>query len=230
MNSVEIKYLDGLFIVNESQPGNFGEISALIGEDAAVEEAVDNLRYRNKYPRVYRKVSAALVSELGFARIATSQKTMADKSIKDILESENDHLRAYLNGRKSGDIVITEAPSQEEVDGQPSEYETRKAALLDLFTTIATAEPLYVKGERTGGGGKISKDAQDNANALFAKGTDTVEKAASAIESRVGGGFKVGRDAEGNILPETLARGIMALNRAIEAEAKKASAGVLAGI
>jgi hypothetical protein len=50
-----------------------------------------------------------------------------------------------------------------------------------------------------------------NANLFFAQGDDVVADKVQVIESMVPG-YKVGRDAENSVTPESLARGIQALN------------------
>jgi hypothetical protein len=89
---------------------------------------------------------------------------------------------------------------------------TNRPLLSELFQTIAPAQPLYVKGERTGGGGKISQAAMDAANAFFA--SDEQDEKAALIESMVPG-YKLARDTESALTPESLARGIQALNKSL---------------
>jgi hypothetical protein len=196
-----VEYLDGEFEINEQEPSSVAELVELLGEDAVRQETISNLRYRNKHPRVYRKVSALV--ESSFAREVKESKTNADGTVKEIKISPIDHLRAYL---ASGD--------------------TAKADLAEKFNAVANEEPLFVKGERAGGSGKISKDALDNANKYFAVGDDAVEACASAIEANVPG-YKVGRDADGAATPESLARGIQALGKYVQQQAQKAALGSL---
>lgn len=199
--TTEIDYLDGDFTVQESEPATIQELIDLIGEEAVVENVNSNLRYRNKYPRVYRKVSEAINGE--FPRAVKEEKKNKDGTVKNVLVSEMDHLRKY-------------AESSPEASNR----------LQELFNQIAPSEPIYVKGERSGGGGKVSQAAQDSANTVIAAGDDKVESVVSKIEETVPG-YKVGRDAEGNITPESLARGISALQRKLEQDAKKASKSLL---
>lgn len=182
----EIDYLDGEFSVQETEPSTIPECIELIGEAAVVDETTSNLRYRNKYPRVYKLVSKE-VEGLGFARDVKETKVNKDKTERKVFISEMDHLRAFLKADES-----------------------HRAILAELFNKIAPAQPLYVKGERTGGGGKISQAAMDAANAFFA--SDEQNEKAELIESMVPG-YKLARDAEGNLTPESLARGIQALNK-----------------
>lgn len=197
--TAEVEYLDGEFTVNEEEPSSITELSELIGDAAVVENVNSNLRYRNKYPRVYKKVSEAIKGF--FTRAVKETKTNKDGTVKNILVSENDHLRDYL---KTGDEA--------------------RAKLQELFTQIGVAEPMFVKGERTGGGGKVSQRSLDAANAFFAQGDEKVEDVVSKIESK-NPGYKVGRDADENVTPESLARGIMALEKYL---AKQATANALA--
>lgn len=213
MIDTEIDYLDGEFQVTETTPTLLSEVIGLIGEDAVINEAVANLRYRNKYPRVYRKVSQAIAGS--FPRAVVKTETKKDGTVKNILESEMDHIRAALTGRK-------DAEGNEVSPG----LDNAREVLGTLFSQIGASEPLYVKGERTGGGGKISQAALDSANAILAKGSDAVEAAVAAIEGKVTG-YKVGRDADGEVTPEGLARAIQALNKQLLIEAKKGAAALL---
>jgi hypothetical protein len=190
----DIDYLDGEFTVQENEPSTLAEVVEIIGEQATVDEAVSNLRYRNKYPRVYGKVSAAIAGT--FPRAIKSSTTKADGTVKNVLVSPNDHLRAFL-----------------------ATGEEARATLASLFTSIAQSEPLYVKGERTGGGGKVAQATLDAANGFFAAGQE--DDIAAKIESMVPG-YKCGRDAENNLTVESLARGIQALERHLAKQAPKA--------
>jgi len=199
-----VEYLDGEFEINEQDPSSVAELVELLGEDAVRQETISNLRYRNKHPRVYRKVSAMV--ETAFPREVKESKTNADGTIKEVKVSPIDHLRAYL---ATGDAA--------------------KADLAEKFNIVANEEPLFVKGERAGGAGKISKDALDTANKYFAAGDDLVEQCVTQIEATVPG-YKVGRDADGAATPESLARGISALGKHIERESKKKALGSLPGL
>lgn len=205
MLTEEIDYLDGEFSIQESAPSTIAECVAIIGEEAVVSETTSNLRYRNKYPRVYRKVSEEVVKEHGFERAVKEVKKNKDGTDRKILVSEMDHLRAFLK----------------------ADPETNRPILLDAFTRIAQSEPLYVKGERSGGGGKVSQAALDSANAIIAAGDDKIEAVISKIEEIVTG-YKVGRDSDGNATPESIARGIMALNKKLTQDALKNASAVLA--
>lgn len=214
MITTEISYLDGAFSVQEEEPTTLAEMSTILGTEAAVvAEAADNVRYRNKYPRVYKKVSALLASDHSFPRKVTSTKTLKDGTVRNILESENDHLRAFLKGRpeknEAGEEVIT-TPA-------PAENQT---ILQALFDKIAPAEPLFVQGERTGGGGKVSAAALETANKFFAAGTEKVEATAKKIEELVPG-YSIGRDSDGAVTADSLARGIQALDKKLVNDAKQ---------
>lgn len=215
MQSTEVDYLDGEFKVNEEIPSTVEEIGAIIGPDAVVTEAVNNLRYRNKYPRVYKAVSKEVEAAHSFPRAVVSTKILKDGTKKEVKESENDHLRAFLFGRKDESGVIT-APSPEE----------NRTALGALFAKIGVAEPLYVKGERAGGGGKVSQGALDAANSFFAAGADKVEKVIEVIEGKMAG-YKVGRDGDDQATPESLARGIQALGKFQQKQAELAAVAAL---
>lgn len=215
MKQTEIDYLDGEFQVTEEEPSTLDEVVALIGEVGVVDETTSNLRYRNKYPRVYKAASKAVVDS-GYPKKVKETKTMKDGTVKNVHESDNDHLRAFLSGRKDKDGTVTEQPS-------PGAREV----LQTVFTKIATVEPLYVKGERTGGGGKVSQGALDAANNFFAAGDEKVEAVVSKIEEIITG-YKVGRDADGEATPESLARGIQALGKWQQKQAEKAAVAALA--
>lgn len=203
-HNVEIDYLDGEFTVQEEAPATVAELVSQLGEEMVVEETTSNLRYRNKHPRVYRKVSAA-VEASGFAREVKETKENKDGTKKEIKEGEIQHLRRYL--ATAGD--------------DPSVRET----LQNLFSTTASSEPLYVKGERTGGGGKIAQKDMEVANSLFTKGTEKVEEVVEKIEARVPG-YKVSRDADEAVTPESLARGISAFNKQLQKEQREQLLGV----
>lgn len=202
--SVEIDYLDGEFTVNETDPSTIAECVELIGETAVVDETTSNLRYRNKYPRVYRLVSKAIADAHGFAREVKETKKNKDGTERKVYISEMDHLRNFL--------------AQDEAVNRP--------ILQALFEEVAPAQPLYVKGERTGGGGKISQAALDAANKFFADGDDVVEEKITLIEGAVPG-FKVARDTDGAATPESVARGIQALNRHLLKQSQKQTAALL---
>lgn len=201
--TAEIDYLDGEFSVQENEPSTLLELTSLIGEQGVIDETVSNLRYRNKYPRVYKIVSRE-IGELGFAKPVKEEKTNKDGTIKKIHVSDMDHAREFLK----------------------ADPETHRPILQDLFSKVGSAEALYVKGERAGGGGKISQAALDAANGFFALGDDIVEEKVTIIENLVPG-YKVGRDSDGAATPESVARGVMALNRFLQKQAQNAALGAL---
>lgn len=209
MQNTEIDYVDSELQVQEDEPSTIAELIALIGEEAVVENVNSNLRYRNKYPRVYRKTSAALVAagktraqKLDKAGEPVTKKTK-DGIITPVLVDPIEHLRQVI-----------------------SEGADSKAQVLSILTPIAQGEPMFVKGERAGGGGKVSKAAEDAANAKFAAGDAAVEQAITVIEENVPS-YKVGRDPEGNATPESLARGIQALQKKLAADAMEKSKSIL---
>lgn len=231
MKTDDIKYLDGKFTVQEQVPTTYVEIQAILGtEENVVEEAADNVRYRNKYPRVYSAVSEELAKSHGFPKAVVRTKLLADKkTVRNVHESDNDHIRAFLNGRKAvaevldADGTTVKTPAVAEVVPAPDAETTLTA----LFQKHATAEPLFTESERAGGTGKIGKEAMDSANAFFAAGDATVAKVVAKIEAVVSG-YKVDTDADSQPTPEGLARGIMRLNKQLLDEQKKASAKLLA--
>src|SRR5436190_6759265 len=198
MTTVEVDYLDGKIQVDEQEPSTIPELVEIIGEEGLVNEGNSNLRYRNKYPRVYAKASKELEPLL--ARAVKEEKTAKDGTVRKIFVSPMDHLREC--------------------------FQQDAKATTDAITRHAQAEPLYVKGERTGGGGKISQGALDAANKFFAEGEDVVDEKVGLIEGMVPG-FKVARDADGNATPESLARGIQALNKHLMKEATQKALNVL---
>lgn len=216
MKSTDIDYLDGEFTVQESEPSTIEEIVKVLGtEDAVVDETTSNLRYRNKYPRVYKKVSLAVEKDHAFPRAVVSTKTLKDGTVRNVHESENDHLRAFLKGREEE----TEVDGKKESKIVTPAPEGNRAILQDLFSSVANSEPLFVQGERTGGGGKVSAAALETANKFFAAGADKVEASAAKIEEMVPG-YKIGRDSDGAVTPDSLARGIQALDKKMIADAK----------
>lgn len=207
MVNSETVYLDSEFKVEGQDPSTLDELKSLIGEQAIIDECISNLYYRNKYPRVYDKVSKAVVAA-GFPRAVKEEKTLKSGEVRKVHISEMDHLRAYLKTNAEDNTVRTQ--------------------LQELFHKYNEEEPLYVKGERTGGGGKIAQGTLDAANGFFAEGIEVVEEKVGIIESMVPG-YKVGRDGDGNPTPETLARGIQALEKHLQNAAKKQAAGALGG-
>jgi hypothetical protein len=220
VHTEEIEYLDGKFTVNGQDPDTLEELAQVgFGEPETVAEAVSNLRYRNKYPRVYKKVSADLITEYSFPRAVESTKTLKDGTVRHVHESVNDHIRAAVVGRKdeAGNII------------PGSMLENAETILLPVFQKYESEEPLYVKGERTGLGGKISEAALKQANDFFAVGPDKVEKVAAFIEEKVPG-YKVGRDVEDQVTPESLARAISALQKKLAADATAAAKAALGAV
>jgi hypothetical protein len=195
----EVDYLDGEFTTTEKEPSTIPELREMIGEEGVIENVNSNLRYRNKYPRVYKRVSQEVI-KLGFERRVKKEELNKDGTVKKILVSDMDHLREFL--------------AKDEMENRP--------VLQALFDRIANEEPLYVKGERVGGGGRIAQGALDAANKYFAKGDDEVDRVVLTIEERIPG-FKVARDGENNVTPESVARGIQALQRYLMQQAKKAT-------
>lgn len=221
MTTEEIKYLDGEFIVNEETPNTVAEVVALIGEPATVDAAVDDLRYRNKYPRVYREVSEKLEKEHGFPRIVVSTKTLKDKSVKHVHESHMDHIRAFHTGRP--EVTLPDGTVSPAVPAP----DNSTATLQTLFTSIGQAAPLYIKGERTGSQGKVAEGYVTAANAIFAKGDDVVETTVEKIEAALPG-FKVVRDSDKAVTPDALARGLQNMVKAKQAEAQRAAMAEIA--
>jgi hypothetical protein len=213
MQIESIEYLDGEFTVEENEPSTLEECIELIGEQGVVAETTSNLRYRNKYPRVYRLVSDAILPAFPKAQKVgkdgkpvvkvTAGKNGEAGTSTPVLVDATEHLRQFL-----------------------AQGDEQRAKLAEHFNTIAPTQPLYVKGERTGGGGKISQAALDAANAKFAAGDEAVDAAIAVIESRVPG-YKVARDAEGAATPEFLARGISALNKYLQQKAAQETKALL---
>lgn len=197
MRTEEIEYLDGEFTVNEEEPNTLPEIVALIGENAVVDESINKLRYHHKYPRVYKKVSDAIVTE--FPRSVKESKHLGDGTTKKIYVSNIDHLRNFL--KHGGDDA--------------------RVKLATLFAEIAPKEPLHVKGER-GLGGRIGVAAEKSANLFFAQGDDIVEEKVKVIESLVPG-YKVGRDADSAVTVDSLARGIQTANNHLKKQAQRSA-------
>lgn len=194
-NPTEYEVLDGEFTVMLNDPTEVSELVEMIGAEAVVENTVANLHTRNRLPRLYKKVSEEVSKE--FPRAVKSEKTNKDGTKSQILVSYNDHLRAY---------------------SQSSDEAKQKVG--ELFSSIAPKEALHVKGERTGGGGRIGQAALDAANAIIADGEEKVAAVVEYIESETPG-YKVGRDGGDAVTPESLARGIQAMHKYAEAKAKR---------
>lgn len=196
MIQTEVAYLDGEFDILEDVPSTISELVDLYGEENVVESCVADIRYRNKYPRVYKAVAKS-IEEQGFAREVVKEETKADGTVKKTMESDNNFLRRFLGADEANREILGAA-----------------------FKEVAQAQPLYVKGERAAGQGKVSAQALEAANGIFAQGRQ--EKVSDHIEATVPG-FKLARTADGNVTPESLARGISALQKHLS---KNALAGV----
>ena len=182
MIKTKVTYLNKEIIVEEDEPSTIPELIGLIGEDAVVTNTNANLRYRNKYPRVYKHVSLEL-ERMGFPRPPDQDEMV--------------HIRSVWtqdSGKNQGEIRA-------------------------LFTSIAPEEPLYVKGERIGGG-RIAQGALDAAHRYFAEGVEVVTEKVTVIEQMLPN-YRVGRDVENKVTPETLARGIQTLQRHLMSQAKQ---------
>ena len=180
MIKTKVTYLNKSIVVEEDEPSTIPEMTMMLGEDFFVFNAIANLRYRNKYPRVYKRVSVELEKQ-GFK-----------KDSKD----DMDHIRAVW-----------------------AESDMNKPVIIELFKRIANEEPLYVKGERIGGG-RVAQGALDAAHRYFAEGPEEVARVRDKIEDMLPS-YRVGRDIDGSITPETLARGIQTLQRHLLSQAKQ---------
>jgi hypothetical protein len=196
MIQTEVAYLDGEFDIIEDVPSTIAELVELYGEENVVESCVADIRYRNKYPRVYKAV-AKEIEDGGFTRNIVKEDKRADGTVKNTYESDNNFLRRFLAADEANREILGEA-----------------------FKSVAQTQPLYLKGERAAGQGKISAQALEAANGVFAKGTQ--DKVADHVEATVPG-YKVARTADGNVTPESIARAITALQ-------KHMAKNVLAGI
>src|SRR4030095_3479371 len=141
MIKTKVFYIRKEFVVEEEEPSTIPELSSLIGEDAIITNTNANLRYRNKYPRVYKRMSVE-VAKLGFA---PPVKKIVDE--KPVYVDDIEHISAYLAADPEG----------------------HRPVLQELFQRIAKEEPLYLKGDRVGGGGRIAQSALDAANRDFAE-------------------------------------------------------------
>ncbi len=185
MIKTTVKYLNKKISVEEEQPSTIKELVTLIGEEGTVTNAVSNLYYRNKFPRVYRRVSEEVV-KLGFPMVA-----VVDGKIQD----EMKHLRAFYTA-KPENVQILAA----------------------LFKRIALEEPLFIKGDRTGGG-KVGQGALDAAHRYIAEGPTKVADAVNTIEMMLPG-FRISREPNGEVAPESLAKGIQTLQRHLISKSK----------
>jgi hypothetical protein len=196
MIRTKVTYLNKEFVVEEEEPSTIPELVTLIGEEGLVTNTVANLRYRNKYPRVYKRVSLEVV-KLGHAPQVKKYVPDKDGADKAIYEDDMDHIRSFL----------TKKPEN-------------KAILMSLFDRIAKEEPLFIRGDRAGGGGKIAQGALDAAHRYFAEGADKVTEVVETIE-RMLPGYHVARSMDDNgFTPESLARGIQTLQRHLVSKAK----------
>lgn len=206
----EISVLYGKFDILKEVPATYAEIDALVGEaDAGLGGWLADTSARNFLPRLYEAVAVKL-TEMGHPhkQIGTRKAAKEGGADSPIYETDIVHV----------DRVHT--------DGD----DALKATIGTLINDANASLPFWSKRAGGGGGaGRISTDALEGANSFFAKGPDTVEKVAAHIEGFVPG-YTVLRDSSGSPTPESLARAIMAMNRKIEDDAKKASANALAGL
>ena len=201
MKTTEINYLDGEVTISEEEPSTIEECIELIGETAVVDET-------HQQPALPQQISSSLQKGLGqherdgraYLRAVKETKTNKDGTEKKILVSEMDHLRACYTQSKEGSEAVAAAIGKH-----------------------ALSEPLYVKGERTGGGGKVSQAAMDAANGFFAQSDEVVEEKILVIEGQVPGYKVAPRDADGAATPRSLARGIMMLQRHLMKQAQAAA-------
>lgn len=195
MFKTKVAYLNKEIIVEEEQPSTIPELVTLIGEEGLVTNTVANLYYRNKYPRVYKRVSIE-VSKLGYT--PQVKKMVKDKAGNDkpVYQDEMEHLRSFLTLKSEN-----------------------KALLQELFNRIAPEEPLFIRGDRAGGG-RVAQGALDAAHRYFAEGLEKVEETIVTIESMLPS-YRVGREPDGNPTPEFLARGIQTLQRHLNSKAKE---------
>lgn len=184
MIKTKVAYLNKKIVVEEEQPSTIKELVTLIGEEGVVSNTIANIYYRNKYPRVYKRVSDE-VSKLGFPPVEVNGK----------MQDEMQHLRAFYVGKPA-----------------------HAAMLQEMFEKVAREEPLFIKGDRVGGG-KVGQGALDAAHRYIAEGPEKVNDAVSTIENMLPG-FHVSRDPEGVVSPESLAKGIQTLQRHLISKSK----------
>lgn len=201
---IEVSVLYDTTDVLVNVPSTYEEGDALVGEVGGVLDGfIADCTARNFLPRLYKTV-AKQMQDAGHKKAVTGKTTPSKEggTVNDIYETDIKFL---------GRIV--------------EEDETLKPDVIAKLNSTASSIPFWEKGERTGGG-KISTVSQELANKVFSAGPDKVEAAATAIESRVPG-LVVGRDSNGAVTPEGLARAIHAMNKHVEAEAKREAAGLL---
>lgn len=211
MQLVEVEYLDGKIKVEENEESTLAELVALLGtEENVFEEVTSNIRYRNKHPRVYRK--AAL--EIQGMKVQ-NEETFGDLYPRSVKKNEKN---------KDG----TEKPVYvSDIEYLRSVYKLDPDLVSETISKYASSEPLYAKGERLGGG-RIPQSCTDAANGLFALGDDKVESVIKVIEEQVPN-YKVARDLDNSATPESLARGINALEKHTVKVAKQQKDALIAG-
>lgn len=212
MQLVEVEYLDGKVKVEENEESTVAELVLLLGtEEAVVEETTSNIRYRNKHPRVYRKSA----NEIQSMKVQNGESDDADL-----------YPRAVKSMKKNKDK--TETPIYvSDIEYLRSVHKNDPDLVFETISKYATAEPLYAKGERLGGG-RIPQSCTDAANGLFALGDDKVESVIKVIEEQVPG-YRVARDLDNSATPESLARGINALEKYTVKVAKAQKDAMIAG-
>lgn len=205
MISREIDALYGNITITKDVPSTYEEAESLIGEAGGLLKGwlADTIA-RNYLPRVYDAVSAEI--EPNFPVAVVGQEEKKDGTKTDVKETAIKHVGRYFES----------LPDDE-----------AKKAFAASFNSTAVSLPLYAKGERGGGGGRVAEWAIEAANQKFAASQQNAT--ADAIETKTSGAVKVARDADGNPTVDSLARGIAALAKWIEQQSKKdamASLGV----
>lgn len=209
MKDQNIDVLYGNCEVTFKVPSTVEESDNLIGAGETLNGSNSDIMYRNTLPRFYKAVSKALVDD-GYAKQSQKNKdgsvkttTKADKSVVEVSESDIEHIERV---RAEGD----------------AELQTK---IGDLLRSTATSFPFYAEGAR-GGSGKLPQAILDAVEPFFVAGPDSVENAVANLEKAVPG-YKVMRDSDGAVTRESLARGVQALNKKIEADAKKSALATL---
>lgn len=204
--TIEISVLYSNFDVNVNVPSTYEEGDALVGETGGVLDGfISDCSARNFLPRLYAAVSKELVTAGHSKKVTGKSEPKKDGTTSDILESNIVHIGRI---HTEGDDAL-------------------KTLIGERLQAVASSIPFYSAAERAaGGGGKISQGAQDAANEFFSQGDDVVESKVQLIEGMVPA-YKVARDAQNAVTPESLARGIQALQTHALRQAKAATAAAL---
>jgi len=199
-------------------PSTYEEADKLMGETGgALAGWQADCLARNFLPRLYAAV-AKLLNSKGFEHAVVKTVTETKKDADGTETSVDKSI--YESDIKFIGRVFTSSPdTSDDPDAITMAWITR--ALNDKAKEL----PFYAEGDRSGSG-KIGASYLEAANSIASGGDAAVDKAVSKIEANVPG-YVVERDGNGRPTVEGIARGIVALDKKLKADALKARENLL---